>query len=361
MKVLQIITSLRTGGAEKLITDITPILNQLSDVSCDVLSLIDEDTPFRSMLEEQNINVMGLSNTISPYSPSLITKIKPFLNQYDIVHTHLFQAQYWTALAKLLARKNIAHLITTEHSTSNRRRNFFFMKYVDRMIYKQYEKKICISDATFDNLKLHLSSEKNLHVITNGVNIRLFNRAFPIKRVEIGLTNEDYVVTMTGGFRYEKDQDTVIKSLKYLPDNVKLVLVGDGVRKKICEKLAKKENVENNVIFLGNRNDVANILKASDVVVMSSHYEGFGLAAVEGMAAEKPVIASDVSGLSNVVGQAGLLFPAGNEKKLADLIIKLINNQMYTTQIARNCYNRAKEYDIEKMTDKLLELYKSVL
>ncbi len=74
-----------------------------------------------------------------------------------------------------------------------------------------------------------------------------------------------------------------------LPDNYSLCLIGDGVRRPVCEELVKKLNLERRVIFLGLRNDVPRLLKTSDVVVTSSYWEGFGLATVEGMAAGKPV------------------------------------------------------------------------
>ena len=126
MKVLQIITSLQTGGAEKLLVDIVPRLNQ-KGITCEILTLIDEETSFRQELEERNVKVFGLSKTMNVYDPRFIFKIKPWLKQYDIVHTHLFQPQYWTGIAKsLFSPKTL--LITTEHSTTNRRRTIKIYK-----------------------------------------------------------------------------------------------------------------------------------------------------------------------------------------------------------------------------------------
>lgn len=361
MKVLQIITSLKTGGAEKLLVDIVPRLNQ-KEIMCDILTLVDEETPFKQELEKKNVKVFGLSKTMSVYNPRFIFKITPWLKQYDIIHTHLFQPQYWTGIAKALFSPK-THLITTEHSTTNRRRRIKIYKPIDRFIYGQYDKIISISEATMQKLIEYIGMQEKMIMIPNGIDVNHFKNAEPVERKLLNnrLSEEDFIVTMVAGFREEKDQDTLIKSLPDLPKNIKLVLVGDGIRRKYCEQLAKNLGVKERVFFLGIRNDVANILKSSDVVAMISHWEGFGLSAVEGMAAGKPVIASDVEGLADIVKGAGLLFPPGNAKELAKVILRLKEDKQFAEKIANACYERAKKYDIEKTVEKLMQVYNSVL
>ncbi|WP_082021825.1 glycosyltransferase family 4 protein [Sphingobacterium sp. T2] len=116
-----------------------------------------------------------------------------------------------------------------------------------------------------------------------------------------------------------------------------LLLVGDGVRKNELVKLVNENNLGNRVHFLGVRNDVNSILKSVDYVVVSSHWEGFGLAAVEGMAAQKPVLASNVKGLGEVVNGAGILFEKGNEQSLAENILTLHSNPLRYSEIANKC------------------------
>ena len=139
------------------------------------------------------------------------------------------------------------------------------------------------------------------------------------------------------------------------------VFVGDGVRRTICENLAVHEGVKDRIHFLGVRDDVPQILQSVDVVVMSSHCEGFGLAAVEGMAAGKPVIASDVPGLSEVVSGAGVLFEQGNVKMLSEQINALLTDSKYYEEIAHKCLLRAERYDIHKMGEQYEEIYRSVI
>jgi glycosyltransferase involved in cell wall biosynthesis len=125
-----------------------------------------------------------------------------------------------------------------------------------------------------------------------------------------------------------------------------------------CKKLAEEFNVSDRVIFLGMRSDIPALLKTADIVVLSSNYEGLSLSSVEGMASGNPFIASDVPGLQEVVGGAGLLFEAGNEKELASHILHLMEDKTYRDSIAAACEERAAQYDIQEMVEKHVALYK---
>jgi len=102
------------------------------------------------------------------------------------------------------------------------------------------------------------------------------------------------------------------------------------------------------------------MFKTVDIVVLSSHWEGFGLAAIEGMAAGKPVIASRVEGLSDIVGKYGLLFDRGNDAEFSKLIKKLLNDQDFYRGVSLRCAKRAEMYDINNMVWEILSTYKSL-
>ena len=179
----------------------------------------------------------------------------------------------------------------------------------------------------------------------------------PGKCKKIVPEDAEFLLMQIAGFREQKDQDCVLRALKILPQGVHAVFVGDGERRKDCEKLAEEFGVRERAHFLGVRADVPALLKAADIVVMSSHWEGFGLAAVEGMAAGKPVVASDVPGLAEVVGGAGILFPQGDESALADTIMRLATDKDFYAQISEQCKKRACDFDIKTMAKKYLMLY----
>lgn len=356
MKILQVITSLQTGGAEKLIVDMVPMYRKRG-LDVDVLLFDGTETPFKKMLVEQGVRVFQLRRGGSVYNPCNIIKLIPFLHKYDIVHTHNTAPQLFAAIGSVLCS---VVLCTTEHTTSNRRRGLKWYAPIDRWMYGRYKSVISISPATTEELEKHVNLKCPVITIPNGIDVEKYKVAKSVNRASIGCKDTDFLLMMVAGFRYQKDQDTVIRAMKLLPDDVTLCLVGEGERRQACEELVREERLMDRVKFVGLRADVPNVLKTADVVVMSSHYEGFGLAAVEGMAAGKPVVASDVIGLGDIVKGYGCVFPQGEEKALARVIEQLHNNRDYYNQIALQCSERAKDFEINKMVDAYINVYKSI-
>lgn len=356
MKVLQVITSLRIGGAEKLIIDMVPRYIALGH-QVDVLLFDGIDTPFKQQLQKKGVKVYELSRGKSVYNPLNLFKLLPYLRRYDIVHTHNTACQLFAAIGSVLCS---VVLVTTEHNTSNRRRNWKWYRMVDEWMYSRYRAIISISVGTTVELKKYLSLKCSLYTIPNGIDVKAYSTAIPVTRDDLGCSRHSFLLMMVAGFREQKDQDTIIRALSWLPKYVQLCLVGDGERRQICESLAKDLKLENRVIFVGIRSDVQRVLKAADVVIMSSHYEGFGLAAVEGMAAGKPVIATQVPGLAEVVGGAGILFPHGNVEFLVDIVKKLMTDKVFYRTIADRCFNRAFDFDIDKTVGAYWDIYNSL-
>lgn len=349
MKILHVITSLHTGGAEHLMVDLLPRLRDLGDEV--EIALFDcTRTSFYTQLEEAGITIHGFSESDSVYSFKHFFRLKKLMKEFDIVHTHNTACQFFAALAKNKNNK----LVTTEHSTSNRRRKYRIFRYVDKWMYNRYDKIICISKPSEDNLRKHIGNKYPIVTIHNGIDIARFANAGVIN---LGLQG-CIIVTMVAGFRYMKDQRTVIKTMKYLPEKYHLILVGDGDKRREMESLVLELNLNDRVHFLGLRDDVPQILKSSDIIVMSSYREGLSLSNVEGMSSGNPFVASDVEGLREVTKGYGLLFPRGDCKALADIIIKLSTDASFRADVVEKCTARALQYDINVMARKYYEMYR---
>lgn len=361
MKILQVINSLATGGAEKLLLEALP-LHKEKGIIMDILVLNGKEHPFLKELKKlECCNVISLGNK-SVYNPLQIFKIIPFLKKYDIVHVHLFPAQYWVVLAKIISFSK-TKLLFTEHSTSNRRIKNNWLKPIDRFFYKKYSKIICITDEVLNVLYQHTSlPEQKFKVIKNGVAIEKFKEAVPHSKNEFFTEKEVNIklLIQISSFQEPKDQATLIASLTFLPTNVKLLLVGQGVLKEYCEDLVQKLQLSERVVFLGLRMDVPQLLKTADIIVLSSKYEGLSLSSIEGMASGRPFVASDVPGLTEIVAGAGVLFELGNAVELAEKIMKLLNDNDYYDLVSEACQKRACEYDIHKMIDEHIALYESI-
>ena len=354
MKVLQVITSLQTGGAEHLVVDLVSKLRN-KDLEVDVALFDGGQTPLKKQLQQSGCKIYDLGK--SAYSLSNLWRLMRVMRKYDIVHTHNTTPQLFAAIDRMLCS---TVLVTTEHTTSNRRRDWKWYVPIDRWMYNRYRKVICISEKAEENLKNHIGHTKaEISVVHNGVDVKAVAAAEADKDLLKG--KQRFAIVMVAGFRYEKDQDTLIKAVSLLPeDRFELWLVGDGGRRGILEELARKLGVEERVKFFGLRTDVPHILHAADVVVMSSHFEGLSLSNIEGMAVGKPFVASDVDGLHDVTAGAGILVAHGDERAFAHEFSRLAEDPSYCRQVADACYERAKQFDIEKMVDAYEDVYRSL-
>lgn len=359
MRVLRVINSLKIGGAERSIEVNIP-LHIANGIDMELLLLDGQDSFFLRELQNQNVIIHSFGRNNSIYNPFLIFKIIKVINNYDIIHGHLFPTFYWIALAKWISLSKVK-LIFTEHSTHNRRRNNWFFRKIDKFIYKQYDAIITISDAANESFLSCFGNSIYPTIIYNGVDLlRVRNEAMETNTALLDEYLGFNIILQIAGFRPEKDQDTLIKALTFLPQDFHLVLVGDGERRTICEDLAKKLEVFDRITFLGLQNNIGSIITKADIVVMSSHWEGFGRAAIESMALGKPVIASNVPGLSKVVEGAGLLFEVGDFKELSELILQVIRDREYYELLSKKCLIRSEMYNVKTMIDKYESVYLEV-
>lgn len=368
MKVLHVINNLGAGGAEKLIEEITPIMNSIQGVQVEVLLLTDKNNVFDKNLKDKDVKVevIPIRNIRSIKN---IYYIRKYLikGKYDIVHAHLFTSNYWVSLASKFMFKYRPKLVITEHNTHNRRREKLFLKYPEKYIYKSYDKIISISGKTQENLIRWLnpknSDEHKFMTIPNGINVSRFTNAKPYKKEEVNdsFTDKTKLLCMAGSFSKQKDQATIVRAMKMLPNDIHLLLVGEGELKQKNYKLARELNLENRIHFLGFRNDIEKIFKTSDIIILSSHWEGFGLVAAEGMAAGKPVIASDVDGLREVVKNLGILFPSGDDKELSTIIKRLLTNEEEYKKVSKACLKGSSKFDVNEMAMNYVREYSNLL
>lgn len=362
VKVLHLINNLGSGGAEKLLEDLIPLMNKMENIEADILLLTDKNNVFYNSLINKGIkvDVVKLKNM---YDLRNIFEIRKHIinGKYDIVHSHTFPTQMWAALSKVFLSNKKVKFITTEHSTHNRRREKYYFRFVDKLIYSQYDSIISITEKTRDNLINWIDPKRKKvekHVIIeNGVDIEKIKEALPYKKNELieGASENIKLVCMVGRFSEAKDQPTLIRAISKLPEEIHLVLIGEGPLISNSIDLVHELGMSNRVHFLGFRVDVNKILKTIDILVLSSLWEGFGLAAVEGMAAGKPVIVSNVDGLKEVVYGAGLIFM--DEKDLKNKINKMFSDKSLYEEISKKCIVRAEFYNINRMKDELRNIY----
>lgn len=353
-RVLHVISSMETGGAQKLLSELLPALGSIGTETTLVV-FRRTGNHLEKTLEENGIEIISL-DIDNNKSPRLIPALRKHISAAEIAHIHLFPSLYEAAAASAGLP---TPLVYTEHSTSNRRRAHRWMRPLERRVYGAYTRIAAISPQAAAALSEWVGPKvaPRIATIENGIDIGKISDAEPVFPAPGSKT-----ILMISRFSQSKDQQTLIRALPLVADkNIKVMFAGDGPTLPECRRLAESLNLSGRILFLGSRSDAPSLAKGATIGVQSSNWEGFGLTAVEMMAAGIPVIASDVDGLRQVVEDAGLLFPKGDEKMLARQIDALLGNSALYGETARKSVLRADDYSIARTARRYDELYNSIL
>ena len=360
MKILHIINSLKGGGAEKLVLDLHK-MSLKNGIDSHALGLMSPCTEYLPNTYALNFN--------NPYRIQVLFKLYDFLSapewkDVDVIHVHLFPSQLYTPIiSRILNLK--AELVTTEHNTHNSRRGIWYGRLIDNFFYNYYKKIICISLGTSESL---LQSQPQLNekivVIYNGIDIKRYSLStisFPKEKT--------LVILSVGRLVIQKNHETAIRALsKISTHNFEYWIVGSGVLEPHLKKLVHELNLEYKVKFLGFRKDIPELLNQSDIFLITSYWEGFGIAVVEAMAASLPVVVSNVSGLREVVSEdfteiskTGFLIDPKSEDDIAICLNKLLVDARLRMEMGKNAYVRSLKFDIQNTFDQHRQLYQSLL
>ncbi len=336
------INNLDEGGAQKIVLNLASCEN----IDATVITFKNKKNFLLSNFEKFNIKVFCFKN-VNQYK-----KIICALINTQILHIHLFPDLY---LFAFLPKKKIY----TEHNSWNKRRKFKLLKFLEAIIYKNYDEIICISNPVKRELTKWIGLENKIQVIDNGLTLSNFTRS---KRISFPISSRKIInLGMSGRFVLQKDQFTLIRSLVKLPNNVCVVLFGDGPLKNKLEKLVHELSLHKRVIFKGWVNDIDKALDIIDLYVQSSNWEGFGLSPLEAMAKGVPTIASDVPGLNEVIGSKRYLFEKNNVNQLIKKIKYLLYNDKNYLAASDFSIKRSRNFSDANMINNYLERYVNII
>ena len=206
-----------------------------------------------------------------------------------------------------------------------------------------------LRDETYHSFAI----EKDIEVIYNFVDVNRFNKK-PIDAFrKVIAPNEQKILMHASNFRKVKRVTDVIEIFAAVKKEVpsKLLMVGDGPERPTCEELARELGVDEHIRFLGKQEQMEDILAVSDVFLLPSEYESFGLAALEAMAARSVVISTNAGGLSeiNIHGQTGYMANVGDVKAMSVFAIELLKNDSKLATMKDAAYEQACLFDIKKI------------
>ena len=229
---------------------------------------------------------------------------------------------------------------------------------MEALVYRTYNAVVCISAATQRSLVDWLPSiAAHTVVLTNGIALQDIQAAIATPVHEFAGLSKPIILSV-GRLHLEKGQDLLIGALRHLP-NASLVLVGNGPRLRDWQELSTSLGVDKRIRFLGSSTRVYSLMKACDVYVQPSRWEGFGIAALEAMACGAKIVAADVPGLRDVVAPYGTLFAPGD----IDALARAISDALHSPREDQASLASVEweEYSIQNVALRHEALYRSLI
>ena len=305
-----------------------------------------------------------------PYELALSSKMAYVIKTYhiDILHVHYaIPHAYAGYMAKqMLKREGIeVPMVTTLHGTDITLVGNH-PTYKEAVTFSINESDIVTSVSESlkqDTLRL-FRIDKDIKVIPNFTNIKKSKETSPCKRTVMAKP-EELIVTHISNFRKVKRIDDVVRIFYCIQQKLpaKLIMVDDGPEREIADQLCKDLGIKSKVLFLGNTSDIDRILCFTDLFLLPSASESFGLSALEAMAAGVPVVSSNTGGLPEVneEGVSGYLCPIGDVKAMAEKAIYILEDKTRLAQFKQNARKVAERFDEDKIVPMYEALYYSAI
>ena len=218
-----------------------------------------------------------------------------------------------------------------------------------------------LRDETYKNFKI----EKEIDVIYNFVDAKRFNKKPLTPFRQVIAPNNEKILLHASNFRKIKRVPDVVEIFSKVNSVIpsKLLFVGDGPERSAVESLARKSDACKDIRFLGRQEEMEDILAITDLFLLPSEYESFGLVALEAMAAEVPVISTNVGGLPeiNINGVTGFLSDVGDVNDMSANIIRILKDEAAFKKMKKSALEQAQKFDIENIVPQYEALYQRVL
>jgi len=305
-----------------------------------------------------------------PYELALSSKmVDTVLTEgIDILHVHYAIPHAYAAYMakKILLEKGIyIPVVTTLHGTDITLvgKNPSYKPAVTFSINKS-DIVTSVSQSLKENTLRSFVVKNKIEVIPNFVDLSLYQKDVPCQRSQIA-TNGEKIVTHISNMRSVKRIPDIIDIFYRIQNEEEaiLLMIGDGPEREKAEQQAKDLGIYSKVKFLGKTTEIKKLLCMSDLFLLTSATESFGLVALEAMAAKVPVISSNAGGIRevNVHGVTGFLATIGDVETMANYSLKLLQNPELHQEFRNNAYERAKEFSMDTIVPKYEEVYNRAL
>lgn len=334
------------GGAEEMLLNVLKSIDR--DVySVEVCCLVGGHIADTLRTADVPVTVLNMRNKWDFHAVwKLVSMLKR--NNIHIIHTSLYASNAFGRMASIMARTPVT--IAWEHDTAHVKPARHVL--VDRFLGKFTDFITVPSEAIRQSIieRENISGEK-IGVIHNFVDMARFSISVDSnsKRTELGLEQEDIVIGCVGSLSEHKGQRHLVDAAPRVIDSfpkAKFLLVGEGPLRSELEEKIKSMDLNGKVVLSGFRRGIPEIMGIMDLYVQPSLREAFGISIIEAMAMGKPVVASRVGGIPEVVkdGETGVLVPPGDSKAISETIVKLLGDKGRALKMGRAGSERVRTH-----------------
>ena len=373
-KVLQIISSSNAGGAEKLFYS---VLKYLDNEKFDVYVVCPPDSSMLGHFEKyaKEIKTLNFNSCLSKLRA--IFSLRAYIKQkkIDIVHTHLIDADLVGAVATRFAER--PYLLSTIHGYNFSTTGEFDLRSIKnsllsviyRLIYIVFDEVIAVCKVIKEDLARRPGikvAAKKIRIINSAVDFKGMSDHIQRKNSDFKHALDDNYVRYVGviaNLDKIKCHRVLLRSIPQIlrkETRIKFLFAGEGKERKRLAQMARKLNIEDNVVFLGFLEHIAEIISMCELIVLPSLLESRPLVLMEAMALGKPVVATRVGGIPEIVenGKTGLLVSPKSSTKLANAILLLLQNKELIVKMGQNGQIKADGlFSLEDMIGEIEKVY----
>lgn len=353
-RILFFARSMGIGGTENIILQMCKILNTRVEKIV-VISCGGEKVEILGDMGIMHYEIPDIANK----SPIVVVKVLRVLNtviqkeKITIVHVHDRMAAFYVSISKL---KGVRFFATFHMNYRDKKR-------LTNFAYKNAYIIACGSDVKKTLVNYYGFPEEKIDIIKNSIT-KIDSKNIIVDKTLDSLKKEGYyIVGNIGRLTDQKGMEYFIESypiVKKQIKNVKYIIVGDGELMDLLKDKAKTLGCDNNILFLGYRNDVRNLMRQMDCIVLSSLWEGLPLTPIEAFSVSRTVIGTNIDGTNEIVidNYNGLLVETKNSLQIANAVVKVLSNPDLKHELETNAYNTyLEEYSEDRFARELIEFY----
>ena len=334
---------------------------------------ISYDQPFRLDIFSENIHYHEVLVPdyplfeYAPYELNLTSKLVDVAihEKLNLLHVHyaIPHASAAVNAQQILLSYGIKiPIVTTLHGTDITLlgKDKSFKPVIEYAINKSDAITVVSESLKKDTLK-NFNITKKINTISNFIDIDIYKNNYDVTLKKTFVKNDEYLITHISNFRKVKRVCDVIRIFQKVNSKIpsKLLMIGDGPERIRAETLARDLGIEDKVRFLGKINITYKILACSDIFVLPSESESFGLVALEAMASKNAIVSTNIGGISelNIDKKTGFLSKVGDIEKMTNDIILLLQKPVLLEKFKTNAYQRSSKFDLQEILPMYLNIY----